>query len=208
VTIDEAYDRWSANYDADRNLTRDLDAAVARELLGGRRFSHVLEAGCGTGKNTALFAAVADAVLALDFSAGMLERARSKVAAPHVRFAVADLTKPWPATAAAHDLIAFHLVLEHVRELEPVFAQAARCLAKHGTVFVSELHPFRQYLGGKARFTAGDATHEIDAFVHHVTDFTGAAAANGLQLASLREWWHDEDAGKPPRLVTFEFRAS
>jgi len=206
MTIDDAYDRWSPNYDADRNLTRDLDAAVARQILGERRFANVLEAGCGTGKNTALFAAIGDAVLALDFSAGMLERARAKVTSPHVRFATADLTRPWPAAAGSHDLIAFHLVLEHVRDLGPVFAHAARCLAPRGTVFVAELHPFRQYLGGKARYTVGDTTREIDAFVHHVSDFTDAAAANGLHLASLREWWHDEDAGKPPRLVTFEFR--
>lgn len=207
MTIDDAYDRWSPNYDTDRNLTRDLDAAVARQLLGGRRFANILEAGCGTGKNTALFAAIGEAVQALDFSAGMLERARSKVKAPHVRFATADLTRPWPAPAASFDLIAFHLVLEHIRDLGPVFEQAARCLVPRGTVFVSELHPFRQYLGGKARFTAADETsREIDAFVHHVSDFLGAAAAHGLRLLSLREWWHDEDAGKPPRLITLEFQ--
>ena len=207
VSIDDAYDRWSPNYDTDRNLTRDLDAAVARELLGNRHFANILEAGCGTGKNTALFAAIGEAVLGLDFSAGMLEQARAKVKAPHVQFAPADLARPWPAAAAAHDLIAFHLVLEHIRDLGPVFAHAARCLAPPGTVFVSEFHPFRQYLGGKARFTAAnDTTQQIDAFVHHVSDFVDAAAANGLRLASLREWWNDEDLGKPPRLVTFEFR--
>lgn len=90
-----------------------------------------------------------------------------------------------------------------------MFAEAARCPAPGGTVFVSEFHPFRQYQGGKARFVDGnDSTQQIDAFVHHVTDFLDAAAATNLHLTSLREWWHDEDHGKPPRLITFEFQSA
>lgn len=54
MSIQAAYDNWSATYDADENLTRDLDQTVTRETLMGLRSKSVVEIGCGTGKNTLL----------------------------------------------------------------------------------------------------------------------------------------------------------
>ncbi|MEX1021468.1 MAG: hypothetical protein WDZ49_17535, partial [Litorilinea sp.] len=92
---------------------------------------------------------------------------------------------------------------EHICDLDFVFAEAARVLAPGGYFFVSELHPFRQYAGKQARFTHEGQTLEIPAYVHHISDFLEAAAAHQLTLTRLQEWWHTEDAGKPPRLVSF-----
>jgi malonyl-CoA O-methyltransferase len=97
------------------------------------------------------------------------------------------------------------LVLEHIRELTFVFAEAVRVLATGGRFFVCELHPFRQYQGTRAHFQRDRETREIEAFVHHLSDFTDAAAANGLSLAGMKEWWHEQDQHKPPRLVSFLF---
>lgn len=47
---------------------------------------------------------------------------------------------------------------------------------------------------------------QIPAFTHNVSDYLSAATAAGLQFAALDEWWHTDDAGKPPRLITFLFR--
>lgn len=201
--VADAYTAWSATYDADANRTRDLDADVTRGALGARRVRSLLEIGCGTGKNTALYAGIADRVLAVDFSAGMLATARRKIDAPNVRFAHADLTARWPCDDASVDLVACNLVLEHVEHLPPVFAEAARCLGAGGAFFVSELHPFRQYEGTQARFVdAGDETVHVPAFVHHVSDFLDAAAHAGLSVVALREWWHADDVNRPPRLLT------
>jgi malonyl-CoA O-methyltransferase len=92
-----------------------------------------------------------------------------------------------------------------VRDLGSVFSEAARCLNAGGKLFISELHPYRQYEGTRARFERGDTTTEIEAFIHHVSDFMGAAEDNGLALNRLDEWWHEDDQGKPPRLITFLF---
>jgi len=78
MNIQEAYTDWSATYDVDRNLTRDLDQLATRETLSNLRFKSILELGCGTGKNTALLAQIGEHVLALDFSEGMIEKAREK----------------------------------------------------------------------------------------------------------------------------------
>jgi malonyl-CoA O-methyltransferase len=46
----------------------------------------------------------------------------------------------------------------------------------------------------------------VEAFVHHISDFTNAASASGLQLVILNEYWHPADQGKPPRLVSLLFQ--
>jgi malonyl-CoA O-methyltransferase len=97
-------------------------------------------------------------------------------------------------------------VLEHVSDLSFIFAQAVRVLRQPGLFFVSELHPFRQYQGTQARFLRDQETNQIPAFTHHISDFINAAAANNLKLSLIKEWWHQEDQNKSPRLVSFMFQ--
>ena len=206
MKIQDAYTRWSSTYDSDRNLTRDLDRRVTESTIGDRNYQNILELGCGTGKNTALLDRIAHKVLALDFSPGMLQQAKTKLKTDHVFFVCADLTKPWPAKTGSFELVVCNLVLEHIEDLDPVFYQASQLLTAGGEFFVSELHPFRQYQGTQANFRNDQETVEIDAFVHHLSDFIEAAHENGFSLKSMKEWWHEEDLNKPPRLVSFLFK--
>ena len=93
MSIQDAYNDWSASYDNDRNLTRDLDQEVMVEALTGRHFHSILEIGCGTGKNTMFLGQIGARVHALDFSQGMIEKAKEKVTAENVKFEIADLTQ-------------------------------------------------------------------------------------------------------------------
>src|SRR5205823_10988416 len=95
MSIQEAYSDWSASYDLDRNLTRDLDQAATKNTLASLHCKSVLELGCGTGKNTALLAEIGERICAIDFSRSMIERAKVKLRLDNVSFAVADITKPW-----------------------------------------------------------------------------------------------------------------
>ena len=203
MNVQQAYDAWSSSYDTDRNLTRDLDAEATRTTLTGLRCHNIMEIGCGTGKNTVFLAQLGRHVRALDFSAGMIARAREKLLLDNVTFTVADITQRWPGEDGSVDLVTCNLVLEHVPELFSIFAEASRVLAKGGHLFVSELPPYRQYQGTKANFKRDRTTTEIPAFVHHLSDYTTAAAANQFALSGLKEWWHAEDEAKPPRLVSF-----
>jgi len=205
-SIRNAYSEWAETYDSDRNRTRDLDQTVTQQTLRDRRAHTILEIGCGTGKNTAFLASIGERVLALDFSEGMLRQARAKVTDDHVTFAEADLTRPWPCDDRSQDLIVCNLVLEHIADLSFIFSEAARCLAPEGQLFVCELHPFRQYQGTQANFQRNEATTEIPAYVHNLSDFTEAARAQELTLDALKEWWHTEDTGLPPRLVSFVWK--
>ncbi len=203
MNVRDAYTNWSTTYDSDRNLTRDLDAIVTREILEPVPCQTILEMGCGTGKNTVFLASRAERVIALDFSEGMLAQARSKVTMQRVAFAIADFTAPLPLRADAVDLVTCNLVLEHIANLDAVFDQVQRVLKRGGHFLICELHPFRQYQGTVAKFARAQDTIEIPAFVHHLSDFTNAALTQNLTMLHLQEWWHQADANKPPRLVSF-----
>lgn len=205
MSIQKAYDNWSATYDTDENLTRDLDQEVTRELLAGLHFDSILEIGCGTGKNTSFLVHIGTKVHAVDFSQGMIEKAREKVGPENVRFSMMDITQKWEFEDRSFDLIVCNLVLEHIEDLSFVFSEASRTLKEQGRFFIHELHPFKQYEGKKARFYGEKGATEIQAFVHHISDFLDAATKNRLRLVKLSEWWHEEDQNKPPRLVSFTF---
>jgi malonyl-CoA O-methyltransferase len=205
MKVRQAYQEWAATYDSARNLTRDLDEQVMLTVLGDLRFESVLEIGCGTGKNTALLACLARKVHAIDYATAMIARAKEKSSFDNVIFTVADIRQTWPCPDRAANLVTCNLVLEHIEDLSFICAEAARVLRTGGQLFISELHPFRQYLGSRAQFGRDHETRTIEAFVHNVTDFTDAAAQNGFSVQSIKEWWHKEDVDKPPRLISFLF---
>src|SRR6266404_3991905 len=188
MNIQQAYTDWSATYDEDRNLTRDLDETVVKEMLAHLRSNSTLEIGCGTGKNTALLAQISRQVSAMDFSTGMIAKAQEKFSFDNVSFTVADISQSWQFADQSFDLIVCNLVLEHIADLSFVFAEASRVLRQGGHLFVSELHPSRQYLGTRARFQRNHETTQIPAFVHDLSDFVGAGEANRLALSGMKEW--------------------
>lgn len=208
-SVRRAYDEWSSSYDEDRNATRDLDARVLRAHAGALALAGeaVLELGCGTGKNTVWLAAQACRVLGLDVSEGMLARARARVAgAANVELVLHDLRHPWPVADGSQGRVVGNLVLEHIEQLEPIFAEAARVLRRGGRLFFCELHPYRQLGGAQARFGAVDGTlRRVDAFLHQVSDYVSAGLAAGLSLTALGEW-RDEAGDSPiPRLLSVSF---
>ena len=205
MDIQSAYNEWSGSYDTDENLTRDLDQQITRDFLGDFHFDSILEIGCGTGKNTVFLAQIGQNVTAVDFSPGMIERARQKVKAENVRFSTMDITRPWNFGRQSFDLIVCNLVLEHIQDLSFVFTEAARTLRSNGRFYLNELHPFKQYDGKKARFYRNEEKIEVDAFIHHISDFVGAAIRSGLTLVNLNEYWHEADQNRLPRIISFLF---
>ncbi len=205
MSIQAAYTDWSATYDTDRNLTRDLDQIVTQKILGHLHYRSILEMGCGTGKNTGFLATIGEQVLALDFSFGMIQKAKEKHPSDRIQYVVANLTELWPCKDHTVDLIICNLVLEHIQDLRFIFAQASRTLVGGGQFFVCELHPFRQYQGTVADFQRAEQKIQIQAFTHHLSDFFNAARQNGFTLKDFNEWWHEQDEHKPPRLVSLLF---
>ncbi len=144
----------------------------------------------------------------MDFSAGMLARARTRVASERVGFVRHDVREPWPLPDASADVVVDSLVLEHVADLAPVYAEAARVLRAGGQLYLCELHPYRQWRGGQAHFSdaATGETVYVPARVHSVSEHVNGGLAAGFALRHLGEWVEPGAApGALPRLLSLLF---
>jgi ubiquinone/menaquinone biosynthesis C-methylase UbiE len=205
--VSTAYNQWAEIYDSNKNRTRDLEAISLRTLLAGRRFSNCLEIGCGTGKNTEWLLTIAEQITAVDLSEGMLSKASEKIKSLQVDFIQADITQDWQFANGQYDLATFSLVLEHIENLDSIFAKLKTVMQPNGYVYVGELHPFKQYTGTKARFDTDEGQQVVTCFNHHVGEFYATAKAAGFELVELKEWF-DEDNQELPRILSLLFRVS
>ncbi len=204
---EQAYDQWSVQYDSNANKTRDLEAKAMRIVLQDLPNNlHILELGCGTGKNTVWLVDKAKEMLALDFSTEMMRLAKEKLQGKPIAFEQQDLTTSWQVNAGQFDLIACSLVLEHIENLDFIFQQASKALKTNGQFYIGEFHPFKQYLGSKARFETANGVFELGCFVHHVSEFVNMAKQNGFVCLDLQEWFDEEvESITPPRVLTILF---
>lgn len=147
-----------------------------------------MEIGCGTGKNTAWLIEKAEHLTAVDFSNEMLAKAKEKITSDRVQFKQGDITKDWTFTNSLYDLISFSLVLEHINVLE--------------------LHPYKQYLGSKARFNAEDGLKVVDCFTHNISDFIQTAKKYGLILIDVNEYFDNNNRQEVPRILTLLLQKS
>lgn len=201
MNIQQAYNAWSETYDTVENKTRDLEARALRESIAGEN-PEILEIGCGTGKNTEFLKTIAEKLFAVDFSEEMLAVARTKISGENIEFRQLDLRENWEFPDDSFDLVTCSLALEHIENIDFVFAEANRVLRRGGRFYFGELHPFKQYQGSKARFETGAGVFELECFVHHVSEFFAAATNNNFAVRELREWFDDDDKTSIPRLLT------
>jgi len=202
----KAYNEWAQQYDTNENKTRDLEAIALRNMLSPFDLGYCLELGCGTGKNTVWLLNTAKRITAVDFSEEMMVIARQKISSPNVEFVHADLKKDWPFTIGAYDIAIFSLVLEHIENLELIFQKVASVLKPGGRLYVGELHPFKQYMGTKARFETPDGLQIVECYTHHISNFIGAAERNGLSMVRLAEYFDDNNRTSIPRILSILFR--
>ena len=171
MKVDEAYNVWADSYDSNENKTRDLELAVGKSILGDRKFSNIIELGCGTGKNTEWLIENCDSLLGVDFSSEMLAEAKKKIKSNKVKFMQADLLKDWKFANNSAYLITASLVLEHMQNLNFIFSEANKSLATNGLFYICELHPFKQYAGSKAQFELDNEVVNLETYVHHISEY-------------------------------------
>jgi ubiquinone/menaquinone biosynthesis C-methylase UbiE len=201
----EGYDRWAASYDHDGNPLLALEEPRVDELLGDVTDLAVADVGCGTGRHALRLARRGARVTAIDFSEGMLERARAKPGSDGVRFVVHDATAPLPFASGTFDRVLNALVLEHVRDLPPFFAELGRVCKPDGSIVLSAMHPAMMLRGVTARFV-DDAGEEIrpQSYPNQISDYVMASLAAGLRLLHISEHPVDADlAAQLPRAARY-----
>jgi ubiquinone/menaquinone biosynthesis C-methylase UbiE len=200
MIVEQAYNKWAAQYDTNKNKTRDLEAIAFRKTLASIGFNNCLEIGCGTGKNTKFLVEYCKAITAVDFSTKMLSIAKQQIKSSNVNFVKADILNNWIFATTTYDLISFSLVLEHINDINSIIKKAATLLNKNGYIYIGEFHPFKQYQGSKARFEDENGKHILECYNHNISDFTNAAAQNNLSILKVEEFF-DEDNKDMPRIL-------
>jgi malonyl-CoA O-methyltransferase len=193
ATVREGYDRWSAVYDHDANPLPALEDPHVRAGAGDVSGLDVLELGCGTGRHTAWLADAGARVTAVDFSEGMLREARRKVAGASVEFLVHDLHDPLPFASGSFDLVVSGLVLEHLRDPGPFFAEARRVLRAGGRAILSSVHPAMFLRGSQARFTDPESGEIVQpgSLPHRIEDSVDAGVRAGFLAETVGEYAPD-----------------
>ncbi len=203
IQTQDAYNNWAKTYDTVANKTRDLEAIALKAVLDDSRYDTILELGCGTGKNTIWLSGKCDQLTAADFSPEMMAIAQQKVTSPNITFKQVDITHAWDFGKA--DLITCSLILEHIENLDHIFRQAAQTIKPGGKFYICELHPYKQLEGSRAKFEMNGELHQLEYFIHHISDYMQAARKHGFVCDDLQEWFDNDDKTTTPRLVSFLF---
>lgn len=189
VPTREGYDRWSAHYDADENPLIALEQSVFADLRGEIAGLDLLDVGCGTGRHTVAAARLGARVTAIDFSQGMLDRATEAAGDLPITFIAHDLHTPFPLGDDAFDAVLCALVLDHIADLDHLFAEFRRVARPGGRVLITVMHPAMMLRGVQARFTdpALGTKVVVESVPNQVTDYVNAALGAGLAIDHLAE---------------------
>lgn len=175
----EGYARWASTYERETavSLLDDILVDALSPPLAGCR---LLDVGCGTGRR--MIATDAASATGVEPSWEMI------AAGAKNRFGRGDLTvrqgraEELPVADQAFDVAWCRLVLGHVADLAPPYAEIARALVAGGTAIVSDFHPEAHARGHRRTFRSGGGVLEIDTHPHTIADHILAAEAAGLVL--------------------------
>jgi len=202
----EGYDQWASSYDDEGNPLLALEEPEADKALGDVAGLDVLDAGTGTGRHAIRLAARGARVTAIDFSDGMLAKARAKAGADRVRFETHDVTRRLPHADASFDRVLSALVLEHVADVAAFLRELGRVTRADGRIVVTAMHPAMFLRGVSARFR-DEVTGEFlrpRSYVMQLSDYVMGALDANLRIVSLVERSPDETlAARVPRAVKY-----
>lgn len=112
-----------------------------RNLLPDLQGARVLDLGCGYGWHCRYAAEQgASAVVGIDLSAQMIEKAQSMTTAENIRF-VQTAIEDFDSAPETFDIVLSSLAMHYICDLAPVFSRIAGLLAPNGVFCYSAEHP-------------------------------------------------------------------
>jgi SAM-dependent methyltransferase len=185
VDVRSGYGEWVDTYE---DTVKDaMDIELLERLEGVDWSGEVADLGCGTGRTGAWLAQHgAGAIDGVDLTPEMLARARER--GVYRELVEADVAATGLA-ADAYDLVVTSLVDEHLADLRPLYAEAAR-IAKPGAAYVIVgYHPhFIMASGMPTHYdSASGEPVAIETHLHQLSDHVKAAGAAGWTLAEAEE---------------------
>ena len=143
ATWDELAGFWDQQIQAGATWQRHLIQPSVERLLGLEQGERVLEIACGNGEFARRMSELGGQVLAVDFSEGMLERARAH--GGKVEYRNADAMDEEGIIAlgdpASFDAVISNMAIMDMESIEPMAAASSRLLKPGGRFVFSTLHP-------------------------------------------------------------------
>lgn len=187
VDVRTGYGQWVGSYE--RTVEDVMDIALLDELAVPRwgDLGRVVDLGCGTGRTGAwLRGQGVPYIDGVDLTPEMLAKAGARGA--HDRLVDADVTKTG-LESGSYDLAIASLIDEHLADLRPFYAEAARLTKPGGLCVVIAYHPhFIMTAGMPTHFTteAGEDV-AITTHLHLISDHVQAARSQGWYLSEMHE---------------------
>ena len=175
----EAYRLWAPSY-ADETAISFLEAELAADLTPPLAGARLLDAGCGTGRR--LQGAGASFAIGVDLCPEMLAAG----ARGDFETLVADV-RDLPLPSAAFDVLWCRLVIGHLPDPAPAYAELGRVADGGARLVVTDFHPAAHAAGHRRSFRHEGDVHEIEHHVHDLAAQLIAARAAGWRLIETRE---------------------
>lgn len=180
LSAQEGYRLWAPSY-ADETAVSFLECDLAADLTPPLTGLRLLDAGCGTGRR--LHGTGAALAIGVDLSPEMLAAGADD---PEVETLVGDI-RALPLPERAFDVIWCRLVIGHLPDCAPAYAELARVADAGARLVVTDFHPAAYAAGHRRTFRRGGQVHEIEHHVHDVFRQAAAAKAAGWWLKETRD---------------------
>jgi len=203
----EGYDRWSMIYDDEDNPLIILEEQHLPGVLGEVHGLDVVDLGCGTGRHSVRLVAAGARVTAVDFSDGMVAKARRKPGWEQVRFIRHDLTRRLPFSDSSFDRVLSCLVLDHLADPSTFFAECRRICRPEGFILVSISIRRSCSRGFQARFIDPVTGRDVRpaSQKNQISDYVMGALRSGSTLEHMSEQAVDDEiATRSPRPAKYQ----
>jgi SAM-dependent methyltransferase len=186
VDVQYGYTEWSRTYEQVVEDAMDLRLFERLHSVNWSAARQILDLACGTGRiGVWLKGRTSAPIDGVDFTPAMLDKARDK--GVYRELHVADITKTG-IPGGNYDLITQSLADEHLPDLQPLYGEIARLLARGGVFVIVGFHPQFLMAGVPTHYNreSGEPT-TIRSYVHLLSDHVKAARAVGLALLEMDE---------------------
>lgn len=191
IQVRDGYDLWSRSYDERASTLVELDRRHTMRHLAPRPGERILDAGCGTGAHLESIAQLGARAVGLDFSAGMLDKARATD--PQALLVQADLNERLPILSDVFDAVLCCLVSEHLSALSTFFEDLHGVLHRGGRLVFSSFHPDMAAAGVEANFEVEGTEYRLGAELHTRDDYLDSISAAGFEKLCETDYAVDDE---------------